>query len=82
MTDITSLTWEGNSRAMYDKMMASAPVFMRDKARKKFEQWVDQRAVTALTETLIEEHVNEVLPPQFRGMLLAQLAGLKTGASA
>ena len=78
MNDIANLTWEGNSKAMYDKMMSTAPAFMRDKARKKFEEWIQNKGVTAMTEALIEQHVSETLPPQFRGMLLAQLAGLKT----
>ena len=78
MSEFTSLAWEGNSKAMFDKMMSSAPVFMRDKARKKFEEWVASQRLTVLTEALIEQHVTETLPPQFRGMLLAQLASLKS----
>ncbi len=78
MSTLSSLTWEGNSKAMFDKMISTAPAFMRDKALKKFADWTAEKSLTTITEALIEQHVTETLPPQFRGMVLGQLASLKS----
>ena len=78
MPTADELIWEGNSKAMFDKMLSTSPSFMRDKVQKKFNEWVAAKGLTTLTEAAIEQHVTETVPPQFRGMVLGQLASLKS----
>ena len=75
---VDNLTWEGNSKAMYDKLVESAPAFMRDQAINGFANWVSQKGITTMTENLIEDHIKETAPGPMQGMILAQLQPLKS----
>ena len=75
---LDNLTWEGNSKAMYDKLVESAPAFMREQLKKGFEDWVAKKGITTMTEDLLEEHVKETAPGPMQGMILAQLQPFKS----
>jgi|GEM_PF-297986 len=78
MPSIDDISWAGNSRAMYDKIVSTAPVFMQGKVRSKFLEWTEKKNLSAITEALLEAHITETIPFAFRGMVLAQLASLKS----
>ena len=75
---VDNLTWEGNSKAMYDKLVASAPAFMRDQAINGFAAWISQKGITTMTEDLVEQHVKDTAPAPMQGMILGQLQPLKS----
>lgn len=78
MENEDKLIWEGNSKVMFDRMLTTAPSFMREKIQKKFDEWVAAKGLTTLTESDIEDHVKDTVPSQFRRMVLAQLVSLKS----
>ena len=75
---VENLSWEGNSKAMYDKLMESAPLPMREMAKKGFADWVTKKGITTMTEDLLEAHIKETAPAPMQGMILAQLQPLKS----
>ncbi|MCC7411452.1 MAG: hypothetical protein IT495_07465 [Gammaproteobacteria bacterium] len=78
MRAIDELGWEGNSRAMFDRMLADTPAFMKDRALASFNGWVAANDVTTLTEELLERHVVETVPKPIQPMVLAKLRALKS----
>ena len=72
------LSWEGNSKDMYDKLVSAAPAFMREKAENDSKPWIAKKGITTMTEDLLEEHIKETAPPPMQGMILAQLQGMKS----
>ena len=56
---VEDLSWEGNSKNMYEKLVSAAPAFMRKKAENDFKQWIDKKGITTMTEDLLEEHIKE-----------------------
>jgi len=75
---VENLSWEGNSKTMYDRLVQSAPMFMRDKAQKDFQEWIAKKGITTMTEDLLEEHVKDTAPAMMQGMILAQIQSLKS----
>ena len=75
---LDNLTWEGNSKEMYDKVISFAPWPMQEMAKKEFKGWVEKKNITTMTEDLLEEHIKETAPSPFVGMLLEQIQPLKT----
>jgi hypothetical protein len=75
---VDNLSWEGSSKTMYDKLLESAPAFMRDQAKKGFEDWVAKKGITTMTEALLEEHIKETAPAPMQAMILAQLQQFKS----
>lgn len=75
---LENINWEGNSKAMFEKLVSSAPPFMRDKAQNDFKAWVEKKGITTLTEDLIEAHIMESAPAPIQGMVLAQIRPLRS----
>jgi hypothetical protein len=75
---VDDLSWEGNSKTMFDKLLESAPAFMREQAKKTFEDWVAKKGITTMTEELLEEHIKESAPAPMQAMILGQLAQFKS----
>ena len=75
---VENLSWEGNSKSMYEKLVESAPMFMREQAKKGFAEWIDRKGITTMTEDLVEEHIKETAPAPMQGMILAQIQPLKS----
>ena len=75
---VENLSWEGNSKSMYEKLVESAPMFMREQAKKGFADWITKKGITTMTEDLVETHIKETAPAPMQGMILAQLQPLKS----
>jgi len=73
-----NINWEDNSRSMFEKLISSAPPFIRDKAQNGFEAWLKRKGITTVTEDLIEACIMESVPASIQGMLLAQIRLLRS----
>ncbi len=78
---MAELTWEGNSKAMFDKMIEASPKPFRAMTEKKLmEAIVNKAAGGPVTEDIVIACVQEVTPKPFVGMAMKQLEPLKTKA--
>jgi len=76
---MADLTWEGNSKAMFDKMIESSPKPFRAMTEKKLMEAITNKAAGgAVTEDIVIACVQEVTPKPFVGMAMKQLEPLKT----
>jgi hypothetical protein len=77
---MAELTWEGNSKVMFDKMIESSPKPFRAMTEKKLMEAVVAKAGDAavVSEALLIECVQAVTPKPFVGMAMKALEPLKT----
>jgi len=78
MGAMQDLVWEGNSRAMFERILADTPAFMRERALNGFRRWVTANGVTCMTEALLQRHVVETVPRPFQAAVLAKIAALES----
>lgn len=77
---MADLTWEGNSKAMFDKLIESSPKPFRAMTEKKLTEAVTSKAgdAGAVTEDMLIEAVKEITPKPFVGMALKNIEPLKS----
>jgi len=76
---MADLTWEGNSKAMFDKMIESSPKPFRAMTEKKLMEAINNKAADGkVTEDILIECVKEVTPKPFVGMAMKHLEPLKS----
>jgi len=76
---MADLTWQGNSKAMFDKLVESSPKPFRAMTEKKLLEAITARATDgAVTEDNVIESVKQVTPKPFIGMALKQIEPMKT----
>jgi len=76
---MADLTWEGNSKKMFDEMIESSPKPFRAMTEKKLTEAIEGKAGGgAVTEDIVIECVKEVTPKPFVGMALKKLEPLKS----
>jgi hypothetical protein len=77
---MADLNWEGNSKAMFDKLIEGSPKPFRAMTEKKLTESLTGKAGDggAVTEAMIEEAVKEVTPKPFVGMALKSIESLKS----
>lgn len=76
---MADLTWEGNSKAMFDKLIESSPKPFRAMTEKKLMEAIENKAGgAAVTEDIVIECVKEVTPKPFVGMALKNIEPLKS----
>lgn len=77
---MADLTWEGNSKAMFDKLIESSPKPFRAMTEKKLTEAVTAKAGDsgAVTEDMLIEAVKEITPKPFVGMALKNIEPLKS----
>jgi len=72
-------TWEGNSKAMFDKLIESSPKPFRAMTEKKLMEAIMAKAGDgAVTEDMVIEAVKEVTPKPFIGMALKNIEPMKS----
>jgi hypothetical protein len=77
---MAELTWQDNSKVMFDKMIEASPKPFRAMTEKKLMEAVVAKAGDGgtVTEDIIVECVQQVTPKPFVGMAMKQLEPLKT----
>ena len=77
---MAELTWQDNSKAMFDKMIESSPKPFRAMTEKKLTEAIVAKAGDSgvVTEAILIECVQAVTPKPFVGMAMKQLEPLKT----
>jgi hypothetical protein len=77
---MADITWEGNSKAMFDKMIESSPKPFRAMTEKKLMEALTATAGDggAITEDILIECVKTVTPKPFVGMAMKNLEPLKS----
>ena len=76
---MADLTWEGNSKQMFDKLVESSPKPFRAMTEKKLMAAIEAKAADGkATEDLVIEAVKEVTPKPFVGMALKSIESLKS----
>ncbi len=77
---MAELTWEGNSKAMFDKLIESSPKPFRAMTEKKLTEAIVGKVGDggAVTEDTVIECTKEVTPKPFVGMAMKQIEPLKS----
>jgi secreted Zn-dependent insulinase-like peptidase len=77
---MADLTWEKNSKAMFDKCIEGSPKPFRAMTEKKLTEAITKKAGDAavVTEDMIIECVKEITPKPFIAMALKAIEPLKT----
>ncbi len=76
---MADLTWEGNSKQMFDKLVESSPKPFRAMTEKKLMEAITGKAGDgAVTEDMVIQAVQEVTPKPFIGMAMKSIEPLKT----
>ncbi len=76
---MADLTWEGNSKAMFDKLIESSPKPFRAMTEKKLMEAIAAKASDGTaTEDIVIEAVKEVTPKPFVGMALKNIEPMKS----
>lgn len=75
---IEDLTWEGNSKKMYDEIVNSLPPMFKAAVKKKFEVWVNQKNETHITEWNIKHTIEKYAPKQYQAKLMPVYEKYKT----
>jgi hypothetical protein len=77
---MAELTWEKNSKAMFDKCIEGSPKPFRAMTEKKLMEAITKKAgdAAAVTEDMVIECVKEITPKPFVAMALKALEPLKT----
>ncbi len=77
---MAELTWQDNSKAMFDKMIEASPKPFRAMTEKKLMEAIVTKAGDGgtVTEAILIECVQAVTPKPFVGMAMKQLEPMKT----
>ena len=77
---MADLTWQDNSKAMFDKMIEASPKPFRAMTEKKLMEAIVAKVGDggAVTEEALIECVQAVTPKPFVGMAMKQLEPMKT----
>lgn len=76
---MADLTWQGNSKAMFEKLVESSPKPFRAMTEKKLLEAITTKAADgAVSEDIVIECVKQVTPKPFVGMALKQIEPMKT----
>ena len=76
---MADLTWDGNSKAMFDKLIESSPKPFRAMTEKKLMEAIENKAAgAAVSEDMVIEAVKEVTPKPFVGMALKNIEPMKS----
>ena len=73
-----SLTWEGNSKKMYEAVLDAVPKLFRGSITDKIEDYVEENEVTVVTEDLIIQVIGEKAPASFKDKFLKLLEPMRT----
>lgn len=76
---MADLTWEGNSKAMTEKLIESSPKPFRAMTEKKLMEGLANKAGDgAVTEDMVIEVVKEITPKPFVAMALKNIEPMKS----
>lgn len=77
---MAELTYEGNSKAMIEKLVESSPKPFRAMTEKKLNAGIEAKAGDGgvVTEAIVEETVKEITPKPFVAMALKGIEALKS----
>ena len=77
---MADLTWEGNSKAMFDKCIEGSPKPFRAMTEKRLLEGCEKRAGDSkkVTEDIVIETVKEITPKPFLPMALKSIEPLKS----
>jgi len=76
---MADLTWEGNSKKMFDEMIESSPKPFRAMTEKKLNAAIEAKAEGGtVTEDIVIACVQEITPKPFVGMAMKKLEALKS----
>ncbi|SHI09678.1 hypothetical protein [Sporanaerobacter acetigenes] len=73
-----NLNWEGNSKAMYDAIIAAIPTLYRAGIKKKIGIWIEKHNIQDVTEDMVLKVVDEMAPEGYKKKLLSGIENLKT----
>ena len=79
---MADLSWQGNSKAMTEKLIESSPKPFRAMTEKKLMEGLAKKAgdAGAVTEDMVIEVVKEITPKPFVAMALKNIEPMKTQA--
>lgn len=63
---LEDLTWEGNSKIMYDEIIDSLPPMFKAAVNKKFEVWANQKQESNIKEWNIKHTLEKYAPPKYQ----------------
>lgn len=74
-----NLTWQGNSKAMYEAILKGVPSMFRGNIKRSIVKWVVRNNISIVTEDLVFQAVKEIAPADLaRKRILPELEKLRT----
>ncbi len=75
---LDNLTWQGNSKKMYELVMGAVPSLFKSVVRHEIEDWIVKNKVQVVTEELCLKMFKEKAPKGMIDNLSHKLESLKT----
>lgn len=75
---IEDLTWEGNSKKMYEEIVNSLPPMYKAAVKKKFEVWVNQKGESNIKEWNIKHTLEKYAPKKYQDKFMPIYEKYKT----
>lgn len=73
-----SLTWQGNSRAMLDAIVAGTPSLFRRTIGTAIQEWAVKQQLTVVDEATVFRAVDELAPAALADKIKPELEKLRT----
>lgn len=73
-----NLTWEGNSKEMYDRIIEVLPPLFKAAVKKKVSVWIDKYNIETITEKDVVETIKKLAPEGYKDKLLSLVTELET----
>ena len=67
---LSDLTWEGNSKKMYDEIIDSLPPMYKAAVNKKFEVWANQKQQYNIKEWNIKHTLEKYAPAKYQAKFM------------
>jgi hypothetical protein len=81
-TNLDNLTWQGNSKSMYDRVLEKTPAPFRKMTGSKLRERLSAKLGESdvITEDMVIAAVSETIPPPFTKKSVEAISKMRTGA--
>lgn len=72
-----NIKWQGNSKKMYEAVLAETPPIYKEIVKKRIEEWIAKNNIRVVTEDLVFKAVDDMTPSNYAKMIKSELEKLK-----
>ncbi|MBO0573532.1 hypothetical protein EXQ42_00720 [Clostridium botulinum] len=75
---LNNLKWEGNSKRMYEVILKAVPKLFQSSIKRMVANWIINHKVEVVTEDIVFQAVEDMVPSEAKNKLLHILNQMKT----